>query len=138
METITTTEFFEISKKDAISIIKIKNNVFDFISDIDLSGKLMDFLNTLSGNTEIKALVFYNDPDCVNETNYARFSKRFMTESKKTDHSLTLGFNQKNVRFREITMLNRFVKTFSKSQYYCCFRFTGFNRYSFYWLSFCC
>ncbi len=50
--------------------IRIKKNVFEFISDIDLSGKLMDFLENISSDTEIKALVFYNDPDCVKEDNY--------------------------------------------------------------------
>ena len=108
MKTITSTEFFEISRKDAISIVRIKRNVFDFISDIDLSGKLMDFLENISSDTEIKALVFYNDPDCVNEEQYDKFLKRIMSER---DHSLTPNFKEKDVRFREINILNRFIKS---------------------------
>ncbi len=110
MEIITSTEFFEISRKDAISIVRIKKNVFEFISDIDLSGKLMDFLENISSDTEIKALVFYNDPDCVNEDHYDSFLKSIMHKTKEGDQSFTQNFNQKNVRFREIHILNRFIK----------------------------
>ncbi|MEE4259907.1 MAG: enoyl-CoA hydratase/isomerase family protein [Bacteroidales bacterium] len=111
METITSTEFFEISRKDAILIVRIKRNVFDFISDIDLSGKLMDFLENISSDTEIKALVFYNDPDCVNEEQYDKFLKRIMHKTKEDVQSFTPSFCEKNVRFREIHILNRFIKS---------------------------
>jgi len=110
MKTITSTEFFEISRKNAISIVRIKRNVFDFISDMDLSGKLMDFIKNISSDTEIKALVFYNDPDCVNEDNYAKFLRSIMSKTKEGDQSLLPGFDQKDARFREIHILNRFIR----------------------------
>ena len=109
METITSTEFFEISKKDAISIVRIKRNVFDFISDIELSAGLMDFLENISSDDEIKALIFYNDPDCVNEEQYEKFLKRIMRKSNE-DYQLTPDINEKNIRFREIHILDRFIK----------------------------
>jgi len=93
---------------------RIKKNVFEFISDIDLSGKLMDFLENISSDTEIKALVFYNDPDCVNEEQYDKFLRRILSKTKEGDQSLTPNFDQKNVRFREINILNRFIKQLVK------------------------
>ncbi len=110
MDAIKSSSFYEISRQDEISIVRIKGNVFDFISDAKLSGELMDFIENISGDTEIKALVFYNDPDCVNEDNYNKFLKRIMSKTKKGDQSLTPNFNDKNVRFREINILNRFIK----------------------------
>ena len=70
----------------------------------------MDFLENISSDTEIKALVFYNDPDCVNEDHYDSFLKSIMHKTKEGDQSFTPNFNQKNVRFREIHILNRFIK----------------------------
>ncbi len=70
MNTIASTEFFEISRKGAIFIVRLKNNVFEFISDIQLSDELMDFIENIASDAEIKALLFYNDPDCVNEEQY--------------------------------------------------------------------
>ncbi len=110
MKKIIDNDFFEISRKDSISIVRIKKNVFEFISDIKLSGDLINFLENISRDTEIKALTFYNDPDCVNEYNYDKFLKRIMSKTKEGDQSLTPNFDQKNVRFREINTLNRFIK----------------------------
>ncbi len=110
MKTITSTEFFEISRKDAISIVRIKKNVFDFISDIELSGELMGFIKNISSDTEIKALIFYNDPDCVDEVNYNKFLKRIMSKTKEGDQSLLPSFTKKDARFREIHILNRFIR----------------------------
>ncbi len=109
MKTITSTEFFEISRKDAISIVRIKKNVFDFISDIELSGELIGFIKNIASDTEIKALVFYNDPDCVNEDNYDKFLNRIMSQTKEAHESLTPKFDQRDLRFREIHILNRFI-----------------------------
>ena len=110
METITSNEFFEISKKDSISIVRIKNNIFDFISDIELSAGLMDFIDNISSDTDIKALIFYNDPDCVNEEQYEKFLMRIMRKSNE-GYQLTPDIDEKNVRFREIHILNRFIKS---------------------------
>ncbi|RLD59475.1 MAG: hypothetical protein DRJ01_11285 [Bacteroidetes bacterium] len=110
MTTVTSTEFFEISRKDAISIVRIKKNVFDFISDIELSSELIGFIKNIAGDTEIKALVFYNEPDCVNEINYDKFLKRIMSQTEEAHQLLPPKFNRKDIRFREIHILNRFIK----------------------------
>ncbi len=110
MTTVTSTDFFEISRKDAISIVRIKKNVFDFISDNELSNELMDFIKKISGDTEIKALLFCNDPDCMNEDNYVGFLRSITQKTKKEEQSLLPDFNRKDVEFLEINILNRFIK----------------------------
>ena len=40
MDTITSTGFYEISMQDEIAIVRIKKNVFEFITDKNLSGEL--------------------------------------------------------------------------------------------------
>jgi len=109
MKTITSTEFFEISRKDAISIIRIKRNVFDFICDIELSGELLNFIKNIKGNTEIKVLLFYNDPDCVNEEQYDNFIERIKCKIDE-GHQLAPNIEENDIRFREINILNRFIK----------------------------
>ncbi len=103
--------FSKYPKRMQFRSSELKKNVFDFISDVELSGELMNFLENISSSTEIKALVFYHDPDCVNEDNYDKFLKRIMAQSKEGDQSVTPDFHQKNVRFREINILNRFIKS---------------------------
>ena len=101
--------YFEVSKQDTVLIIRIKTNVFDFISDIELSGELLDFIKDIKGNTEIKVLLFYNDPDCVNEEQYNNFIKRIKCKTNE-GIQLTPNIKEKDVRFREINILNRFIK----------------------------
>ncbi len=110
MKTIASTEFFEISRKDAISIVKIKKNVFDFICDIGLSSELLDFIKNTKGNTEIKVLLFYNDLDSVNEKQYDNFIKRIKCKTNE-GYQLTPNIKEKNIRFHEINILNRFIRT---------------------------
>jgi len=101
--------YYEVSKQDSVLIVKIKTNVFDFICDIELSGELLGFIKNIKGSTEIKVLLFYNDPDCVNEEQYDNFIKRI---KYKTDEGpqLTPNIKEKEVRFREINILNRFIR----------------------------
>ncbi|OQX75405.1 MAG: hypothetical protein B6D61_10425, partial [Bacteroidetes bacterium 4484_249] len=73
METIVSTGFYEISCQDEIAIIKIKKNVFDFITDIKQSGELLDFIDNIHQDTQIKALLYYNDPDSFTEEEYDKF-----------------------------------------------------------------
>jgi len=110
MKTIISTEFFEISRKGAIAIVRIKRNVFDFISDIELSSELIGFIKNISSDTKIKALIFYNDPDCVNEEQYDNFIKRIKCKTNE-GIQLTPNIIEKDVRFREINILNRFIKS---------------------------
>ncbi len=109
METIKSIAFYEISKQDEIAIVRMKKNIFNFISDVELSVELMDFLKKITSDSEIKALIFYNDPDCANEDNYDTFLMRILSKTKERHESLTPKFDQENVRFREINMLNRFI-----------------------------
>jgi enoyl-CoA hydratase/carnithine racemase len=110
MNTIASNEFFEIYRKNEISIVRLKKNVFDFISDGELSDDLMDFLKNISRDTEIKALLFYNDPDCVNEKQYDNFIKRAISKTNE-GYQFTPAITEKYVRFREIYNLNRFIKS---------------------------
>jgi len=103
-------EFFEIYRKNEISIVRLKKNVFDFISNGELSDDLIDFLKNISHDTEIKALLFYNDPDCVNEEQYDNFIKRAMSKTNE-GYQFTPVVTEKHVRFREIYNLNRFIKS---------------------------
>ena len=109
MEIITSTEFFEISRKDAISIVRIKRNVFDFICDIELSGELLGFIKNIKESAEIKVLLFYNDPDCVNEVQYDNFIKRIECKTNE-GFQLAPNIKEKDIRFREINILNRFIR----------------------------
>ena len=114
METIVSTGFYEISRQDEIAIIKIKKNVFDFITDIKQSGELLDFIDNIHQDTQIKALLYYNDPDSFTEEEYDKFLNRIMVDPSEKGQSILPCYTERNTRAREINYLNGIIKKLSQ------------------------
>jgi 2-(1,2-epoxy-1,2-dihydrophenyl)acetyl-CoA isomerase len=114
METIVSTGFYEISHQGEIAIIKIKKNVFDFITDMKLSGVLLDFIDNIHQETEIKALLYYNEPDSFSDKEYDKFLNRIMIDPSEKGQSLLPDYSERNTRAREINYLNGIIKKLSQ------------------------
>ncbi len=110
MENDNSTTFYEISTKDEIAIIRIKEKVFDLITDINQSAKLLDFLSDIDHSQEIKVLLFYNDPESFSINNYDKFIKRVMGDKDAENETGSSKISQRNIRFREINILNSLIK----------------------------
>lgn len=110
MTIIASNEFFEISQQEAMALIYIKEKVFDLITDVNLSSQLMDFIDQVDQNPEIKVLIFYNAPKSFNDEQYDKFISRIMEKKGPIDKAGTPCFHEKNVRFREINILNNLIK----------------------------
>jgi len=110
MNTITSTGFYEISRQDEIAIVRIKKNVFEFITDMKLSGELLDFITNIHQDTKIKALLYYNDPDSFTEEEYDKFINRIMVNPESRENSDLPCFTEKNVRVKEINIMNTLIK----------------------------
>lgn len=116
MNIIATNEFYEISIEEEIAFLEIKEKVFEFITDVNLSGKLLEFINGIDHNPDIKALIFYNHPDSLNDQQYEKFIHRVLDMDKNDMDCQSISFKEKNVRFREINILNTLIRNLSKLQ----------------------
>ena len=116
MDTIASNEFYEISIQNQLAILNIKEKVFDFITDVILSDKLVDFIRKIDYNPDIKSLIFVNDRESFSEENYEKFIKRILDASKTRKESDPPSYTEKNIRFREINILNHIIKTISGLQ----------------------
>ncbi len=116
MKIIASNDFFEISTINEFAILDIKEKVFDFITDVGLSGKLLNFLSGIDHNPDLKALIFFNSPESLSEESYDRFIQRILTAGDPCDEGAPPSFKQKNVRFREINVLNKLVRTIASLQ----------------------
>jgi len=116
MNIIATNEFYEISIEDEIAFLEIKEQVFEFITDVNLSGKLLDFINSIDHNPDIKALIFYNQPESLNDEQYDKFIHRVLDLEKNAEECRNVSFKEKNVRFREINILNSLIRKLAKLQ----------------------
>ncbi len=96
--------------KEDIAIIKIKCNVFDTLTDLAESGKLLSLIQLAERIPDVKALLVLNEPGCMDEEEYDRFLKRILDRGidpyAPEDQR---GIVQKIDRAREINILNRTI-----------------------------
>ncbi len=116
MNVIASNDFFEISTVGEIALLDIKEKVFESITDLNLSGRLLEFISGLDHNPAIKALIFFNSPESLNEESYDRFIQRILSKDKPCDESTPPSFTERNVRFREINVLNKLIRTIGSLQ----------------------
>ena len=114
MKTITSTGFYEISRQGEIAIVRVKKNVFDFITDMKLTGDLMDFIDNIHQDTQIKALLYYNEPDSFSDEEYNKFLNHIMVDPSETGQSILPCYTERNTRAREINYLNEIIKKLSQ------------------------
>ncbi len=101
---------FEVEVRDRVAIILIKEDVFKLITTEHES--LFDSLNSFESDNQIKAVLFQNTPECYGEKVYESFLKENMVPFNKLEDFELPNFCNKNVRFRELNVLNRFIKYF--------------------------
>jgi enoyl-CoA hydratase/carnithine racemase len=117
-------EAFYTEKRDRIAIIKIKDRVFDLVTDIYESENLMEFITQSEYDNDIAALLFLNEPGCYGEDKYDAFIHRIMERQEVKDKNETPTFSQRNIRFREINILNNIIRGIAAYQKLC---FIGIN-----------
>ena len=77
---------------------------------------MLNFITRIDHTPEIKALVFFNSPDSLSEESYDRFIQRILSNADPCEEASPPSFKQKNVRFREINVLNKLVRTIASLQ----------------------
>lgn len=96
--------------KEDIAIIKIRCNVFDTLTDLAESGKLLSLIQLAERIPDVKALLVITEPGCMDEEEYDRFLKRILDRGldpyAPEDQR---GIVQKIDRAREINILNRAI-----------------------------
>ncbi|MCD4730689.1 MAG: enoyl-CoA hydratase/isomerase family protein, partial [Bacteroidales bacterium] len=75
-----------------------------------------DFIDQVDQNPEIKVLVFFNAPESFNDEQYDKYIYRIMKKKGSIDKAGAPCFTEKNVRFREINILNALIKLMANSQ----------------------
>jgi enoyl-CoA hydratase/carnithine racemase len=110
METVIDNQFFTASTQDTLAIINFKNNIFDLITNIDESQILTEFIRSTEYDNTIKGLLVVNEPMCLGEKVYDTFIEGITHEMDESSLEHGVRFSEKNVRFREINILNKFIK----------------------------
>jgi len=116
MENDSNSSYYEIETKDEMAIVRIKEKVFDLITDIHQSGNLLEFIKNIDHDQQIKVLLFYNEPESFSVANYDKFVTRVMGADHESRSNSTPEISEKNIRFREINILNGLIKQMANLQ----------------------
>ena len=99
---------FEVEVRDRVAIVLIKEDVFKLITTHH--ELLFDSLNSFESDNQIKAVLFLNTSECYGEKVYESFLKENMLPFNELEGFEMTDFCNKNVRFRELNILNRFIR----------------------------
>jgi enoyl-CoA hydratase/carnithine racemase len=102
-------DHIETYAEGKIVIIRFRQNIFEFIIDLDESNTLVEFIRRTQYDNNVKALLFINEPGSINDEKYDKFLKSVLSEVQSTDDELP-DVQEKNIRFKEINILNKIVK----------------------------
>lgn len=110
MDKIIDNLYFEASIQDNLAVISLKAEIFELITSIAESQVMMDFIRDAEYNSSVKGLLLLNQPGCIGELAYDRFIRSILQEDSSLENKDVPTFLQKNTRFRQINILNRFIR----------------------------
>jgi 2-(1,2-epoxy-1,2-dihydrophenyl)acetyl-CoA isomerase len=112
MQKIIDNLYFEASRQGNLAVVTLKSEVFELITSLTESQVMMDFIREEEYDKSVRGLLLLNEPDCLGEDAYDRFLRSILKESDSPDPDVP-AFLQKNTRFRQINILNKFISFLS-------------------------
>jgi enoyl-CoA hydratase/carnithine racemase len=110
MEKIIDNLYFEASIQDSLAVISLKSEAFELITSLTESQVMMDFIREAEHNHAVKGLLLLNQPHCLGEDAYDVFIRSILREDDSLEDKDVPTFLQKNKRFRQINILNNFIR----------------------------
>ncbi len=109
MQAVIDNLYFEASVQDQLAVVTFKSEVFDMITSLTESQVMMEFIREAEYDRSVRGLLLLNHPGCMGEQAYGRFMRSILKEAGDNDPDVP-DFIQKNTRFRQITILNKFIR----------------------------
>jgi enoyl-CoA hydratase/carnithine racemase len=116
MEEKINNQYYEAYYRDKMAVIHFRDKVFELLTDIDESQALMDFIHQSEQDRAVRGLIFFNDPDCLGEAEYEKYIGIISKTGKVPEDMDSPEIVDKNIRFRQITILGRFIRSLSRYQ----------------------
>jgi len=110
---------FVTSFENNVVTMEIKEGVFHLVTDINESNLLIDFIKETEGNPEVKALFIINEEGYYGEKQYDDFITSILGHQEDCDDISPPKFEHKDIRFREINILNKIIKVLSEYRKLC-------------------
>lgn len=101
---------FESYKVENIGVIKIKNNVFEIITDLPESSKFMRSLKTIEKDIHIEGILIINENNCLGPIEYQNYLNNVFSKSNTYEKLNHLELSNRETRTRELIILNNLIR----------------------------
>ncbi|GAB4321690.1 MAG: hypothetical protein Kow00127_14190 [Bacteroidales bacterium] len=108
-------DFYHISSTGQMVRVAFGKRVFDLVTDVEKTEQLVGELDRIDHDSEIKALLIYNQPGALGEEDYVNFMNRLSDDQQPTING-KLTIRERNMRFRQINLLNMIIRKLSQMQ----------------------
>ncbi len=115
MDYIVDTEYFDVKITNKIAVIHLKNNVYELVTHLNESERLMEIIRDSEYDENIDALLVLNEENCFGEKMYDDFINKII-EQRSLEEQQAPTFTEKVLRFREINILNKMVMGLAEYQ----------------------
>jgi enoyl-CoA hydratase/carnithine racemase len=105
--------YFDASIQENLAVISFKSGAFELITSLNDSQVMMDFIRDAEYEPSVKGLLLLNEPGCLGEQAYDQFIRSILKEDDTLESKDYPVFLQKNTRFRQIFILNKFIRYLS-------------------------
>ena len=116
MEEKIKNQYYHAYYRDHMAVIHFKDRIFELLTDIDQSQALMDFIHQSEQDRAVKGLIFFNEQNCLGEEAYDNYIKIISKTGQGPDDMSGPEIVDKNIRFKQITILGRFIRSLSRYQ----------------------
>ena len=110
METIINTDYYEANIDDRLGLLKLTDGIFDLITERKNADLLIEVLDKFQYDPKVKALLIYNTSDALGEKAYDDFLKKINITFNDSNQYEVPDFSDRNLRFRELYILDDLVE----------------------------
>lgn len=111
MTEVIQNQYFETSVEGSLAIIKFKGDIFGLVTNLEQSAKLIEYIRSTEIEKCIKGLLIVYEAQCLGEEVYDNFMQKIIAHpADDASGRLLTEFSEKEMRFRQITVINKFIK----------------------------
>ena len=114
-KTIYEDQDFESYKIANVGVLKIKNNVYEILTDLMESSNFIQSMESIETDFNIDGLLIINENNCFGVSSYTEYlNKVFSHQNSNTEHQ-HLELSNTLTRTRELVILNNLIKKIAQS-----------------------
>ena len=108
-------EDFESYKIENVGVMKIKDNVFEIITDLPESSKFIKSINSIEKDINIDGILIINENNCLGINAYADYLKNVFSHDQVDEKWRHLELSNRETRTRELVILNNLIRKIVQS-----------------------